>query len=150
MEKMQYGTPVALVLTFIFVFFLGIFFVWTIGNATDGYGQNLASFTKKDKEMTASIYTNGAWAASNGCLTAFVQSDNISVLADAKKTATQKVTDIVAKYDATKLQDLNSKVSTCAGKSIPASWGGAIYVNITKTAGSGDFSVEGVANALVK
>ncbi|PIS40871.1 MAG: hypothetical protein COT26_01040 [Candidatus Kerfeldbacteria bacterium CG08_land_8_20_14_0_20_43_14] len=150
MEKMHYATPVALVLTFIFVFLLGIFFVWTIGNASDGFGQNLASFQQKDKDMITSVYTNSAWAASKGCLVAFVQADNSSILTDAKKTADQKVTDIVAKYDATKLQDLNSKVATCAGKSIPASWGGAIYVNITKTVGTGDFSVENIANLLAK
>jgi hypothetical protein len=149
MEKMHYGTPVALVLTFIFVFLLGIFFVWTITNSSDGFSQNLASFKQKDKDITTSIYTNGAWAASRGCLFAYVKADNSTTFADAKKTAIQKVTDVVDKYDATKLQDLNSKVATCAGLSIPASWGGAIYVNITKT-GTGDFSVEAVANTLVK
>ncbi|RJO59102.1 hypothetical protein C4546_03820 [Candidatus Parcubacteria bacterium] len=149
MEKMPYGSPVALVLTFVFVFLLGIFFVWTISNASEGFGQNLASFQKKDQELVSTVYTNGAWAASKGCLVGYVQADNAGTLADAKKTATQKVTDIVNKYDATKLQDLNTKVATCAGKSIPASWGGAVYVNVTK-AGTGDFSVEAVANTLVK
>jgi len=149
MEKMHYGTPVAAVLTFIFVFLLGIFFVWVITNSSDGFSQNLASFKEKDNSIVTSIYTNGAWAASRGCLVAYVQADNASTLTDAKKNTTQKVTDIVNKYDATKLQDLNSKVANCAGLSIPASWGGALYVNVTKT-GTGDFTIESVAGLLVK
>ena len=148
-HKVNYGSPVVLALCFVFVFFLGLFFIWAIGNATDRIGPNLAAFKDKDEQAQSAVYTNGAWAASKGCLVAYVESDNASTFADTKKTATQKVTDVVAKYDATKLQALNTKVVNCAAKSIPASWGGAIYVNVTKT-GTTDFSVESIAQLLVE
>lgn len=148
-HKATYGSPLVLAFSFIFVFLLGIFFIWAIGNATDSIGGNIAAFKEKDMKASEAVYTNGAWAASKGCLVAFVQADNQSVLNDAKKTAEVKVKDIVNKYDATKLQDLNTKVVSCAGMSIPASWGGAIYVNVTKT-GATDFSVEGVATMLTQ
>lgn len=148
-HKVNAGSPIVLALSFVFVFLLGIFFIWAIGNATDGIGHNLAAFKEKDTLATNAVYTNGAWAASKGCLVAFVQADNNGTLTDAKKIATVKVTEIVNKYDATKLQDLNTKVASCAGKSIPASWGGAIYVNVTKT-GTTDFSVESIATMLTQ
>ena len=148
-HKMSYGSPLVLALSFVFVFLLGIFFIWAIGNATDSIGNNLAAFQDKDTQAQNAVYTNGAWAASKGCLVAFVQADNATTIADTKKTNDEKVTAIVNSYDASKLQALNTKVVTCAGQSIPASWGGAIYVNVTKT-GTADFSVESIANLLVK
>ncbi len=148
-HKTTYGSPIVLAFSFIFVFLLGVFFIWAIGNATDSIGGNIAAFKEKDTKATEAVYNNGAWAASKGCLVAFVQADNQSLLNDAKKTADQKVTEIVNKYDATKLQDLNTKVVNCAGMSIPASWGGAIYVNVTKS-GTADFSVESVATTLAQ
>ncbi|MEK7631844.1 MAG: hypothetical protein AAB445_03185 [Patescibacteria group bacterium] len=146
-HKVNYGSPVVLALSFVFVFFLGLFFIWAIGNATDSIGPNLAAFKDKDAQAQSAVYTNGAWAASKGCLVAFVQADNASSFANTKNTAAQKVAEVVAKYDATKLQALNTKVVSCAAQSIPASWGGAIYVNVTKT-GSADFSVESIATLL--
>ncbi len=148
-SKMPYGSPIVLAFSFIFVFLLGVFFIWAIGNATDGIGNNLAAFKNKDTLATNAVYTNGAWAASKGCLVAFVKSDNAGTLADTKTTATTKVSTIVNSYDASKLQALNTKVVACAGQSIPASWGGAVYVNVTKT-GTADFSVESIATMLTQ
>ena len=148
-HKLTYGTPVVLAMTFVFVFLLGLFFIWAIGNATDNIGPNMAAFKNQEAQTQAAVYTNGAWAASQGCLVAYVNADNAGTFADTKKTAAQKVTEVVAKYDATKLQALNTKVVSCASMSIPASWGGALLVNVTKT-GTSDFSVESVATALAK
>lgn len=148
-HKVNYGSPVVLAMSFVFVFLLGLFFIWAISNATNSIGPNMAAFKAKDNQTQAAVSTNGAWAASNGCLVAYVQADNAATFADTKKTATQKVSEVVGKYDATKLQALNTKVVSCAGKSIPASWGGAIYVNVTKT-GTADFSVESVATMLAQ
>lgn len=148
-HKVNYGSPVVLALSFVFVFLLGLFFIWAIGNATDSIGPNMAAFKQKDAQAQSAVYTNGAWAASKGCLVAYVQADNAATFADTKTTAAQKVTAVVAKYDATKLQDLNTKVVSCAAKSIPASWGGAILVSVTKT-GTSDFSVESVATMLAE
>lgn len=147
--KVNYGSPIVLAMSFVFVFLLGLFFIWAISNATNHIGPNMAAFKDKDEQAQSAVYTNGAWAASKGCLVAYVQADNASTFADTKKTATQKVAEVVAKYDATKLQALNTKVVSCASMSIPASWGGAIYVNVTKT-GTADFSVESIATMLAE
>lgn len=148
-HKVNYGAPVVLAMSFVFVFLLGLFFIWAISNATENIGPNLAAFKTKDAEVQSAVSANGAWAASNGCLVAYVQADNAGTFADTKKTAVQKTAEVVAKYDATKLQALNTKVVSCASKSIPATWGGAIYVNVTKT-GTTDFSVESVAKMLAE
>ncbi len=149
-HKINSGAPVVLAMSFVFVFLLGLFFIWAISNATDNIGPNLAAFKEKDNQAQSAVYTNGAWAASKGCLVAYVQADNAGTFADTKLTTAKLKTDaVVAKYDATKLQALNTKVVSCAAKSIPASWGGAIYVNVTKT-GTSDFSVESVAAMLAE
>ncbi len=148
--KLTYGSPIVLAVAFIFVFLLGIFFIWAINNATDEIGPNLAAFRDKDAKAQEAVYTQGAWAAGHGCLIATVQAENAAALADAKTTAAAKTTALVTKYsDASKLQDLNAKVASCVNKSIPASWGGSGWVSIT-TEGTGDFSVQTVAGLLTQ
>jgi hypothetical protein len=147
--KFTYGSPIVLAIAFIFVFLLGVFFIWAVNNATEQIGPNMAAFKDKDTQAANAVYTQGTWAAAHGCLIAFVQADNASIISDTKKLATVKVTEIVNKYDANKLQDLNTKVATCTTNSIPASWGGASIVSVTKS-GTDEFSVQTVAEMLTQ
>lgn len=147
--KLTYGSPIVLAVAFIFVFLLGVFFIWAVNNATDQIGGNMAAFKNKDEQAQNAIYSQGTWAAAHGCLIAYMQADNASIINDTKKLADAKVIEIVNKYDANKLQDLNTKVLTCTTNSIPASWGGAAIVSVTKS-GTDDFSVQTVAEMLTK